>query len=324
MGTSVSMDEPIDVVYAWVDGSWPGYADQLAAHATAPIDRNPNRYRDNLDLLKFSLRSLERFAPWTRRVYLVTARPQVPRWLDRDTPSLRVVHHDEIFEARHLPTFSSFAIETYLHRLPGLSRRFIYVNDDMILSRPVGKDDFASPSGPARVHLEWNGSLARPTDDHPWRAAVGASNTLLDAAFGRRRFRRFVRHAPALMDESLWKDLIARWPDAIEQTRSNRFRSKGSIAPEFLYPHFCLETRNAVSVSVLSSYRAAAYIGLDNNDFFVASALAFVRWLRPAFLTLNDNFGDTPSPRVVHRVQHFLESWFPAPSKFELAGEASR
>ena len=51
-------DTPIDVVYTWVDDTFPGYAEELARHAGKPADRNPNRTRDNLDLLRYSLRSL--------------------------------------------------------------------------------------------------------------------------------------------------------------------------------------------------------------------------------------------------------------------------
>lgn len=38
-----------------------------------------NRYRDSNEL-RFSLRSLERFAPWVRHIYLVTDN-QIPKWL---------------------------------------------------------------------------------------------------------------------------------------------------------------------------------------------------------------------------------------------------
>ena len=53
--------EPIDVVYMWVDGSQPGYMDVLSRHAQTRFDLDPARTRDNLDLLRYSMRSLERF-----------------------------------------------------------------------------------------------------------------------------------------------------------------------------------------------------------------------------------------------------------------------
>ena len=62
---------------------------------------------------------------------------KVPVWLNTDHPNVRVVTHKEIFDPKHLPTFSSPAIEINLHKIPGLSNRFIYANDDFFLMRPI-------------------------------------------------------------------------------------------------------------------------------------------------------------------------------------------
>lgn len=308
----------VDAVYAWVDGAWPGYAEEVARYAGRPVDRNPNRYRDNLDLLKYSLRSLETFAPWIERVHILTARPQAPRWLNRAAPGLQLVHHDQLFEKRHLPTFSSFAIETHLFLLPDVSERFLYINDDMLLGRDLTPADFMTREGKARIHLEWNKSVATRSDGHPWRAAIGFANELLDAAFGPARSRPLVRHAPVLMEVERWRDLATRWPAPLEATRAGKFRSGDTFAPEHLYPYFCLQTGQAVPVPLVESYRKAAYVGLDNQRLLVGLQLALVRRLRPVFLTLNDNFGDKPSEAVVNDVRRFLDSWFPRPSRFEI------
>ena len=48
------------------------------------------------------------------------------------------VTHDEIFPNKsHLPTFSSPAIETHLHRIEGLADNFIYLNDDVMFGQQV-------------------------------------------------------------------------------------------------------------------------------------------------------------------------------------------
>ena len=63
---------------------------------------------------------------------------KVPVWLNTDHPTVREVTHKEIFaNPDHLPTFSSPAIEINMHRIPGLSNRFIYSNDDFFLMRPI-------------------------------------------------------------------------------------------------------------------------------------------------------------------------------------------
>ncbi|CAL4123915.1 unnamed protein product, partial [Meganyctiphanes norvegica] len=114
-----------------------------------------NRFEDNEEL-RYSLRSLEKFAPWVRQVYLVT-NGQIPYWLNLDHPRLTIVTHEEIFVNKsHLPTYSSPAIEAHLHRIPGLSKHFLYLNDDVMLGSEIWPEDFISTSSGYKVFLSWS------------------------------------------------------------------------------------------------------------------------------------------------------------------------
>jgi len=151
---------PIDVVYTWVNGSDPiwkakkKYWSKLLKYRSnnASISYNlsfaknsseieddtmsQNRYRDSNEL-KFSLRSLEKYAPWVRKVFIVTDN-QIPNWINMENKRLTFVSHSQIFpNASHLPVFSSPAIETHLHRIPGISTKFIYFNDDVMLGYSI-------------------------------------------------------------------------------------------------------------------------------------------------------------------------------------------
>ena len=60
----------------------------------------------------------------------------------------------EIFlNQSHLPTFSSPAIESHIHRIPGLSDKFIYLNDDVMFGAQVWPDDFYTHSKGQKVSL---------------------------------------------------------------------------------------------------------------------------------------------------------------------------
>lgn len=204
----------IDVVYTWVNGSDPHFAEQLRKYkaewarehgesATPPPPPPPpppskrkrdgskaararedeedferdavesvgkkkkktaaerdadavsdSRFNDHQEL-RYSLRSIWMYAPWVRNVYIVT-NGQVPTWLDLSHPRLKVVPHSEIFpNASHLPTFSSPAIEAHVHRIPGLSDKFLYLNDDVMFGREVWPDDFTTPSRGQKIYLAW-------------------------------------------------------------------------------------------------------------------------------------------------------------------------
>ncbi|MFD0331960.1 hypothetical protein ACFQZC_36840 [Streptacidiphilus monticola] len=87
--------------------------------------------------MRYSLRSIHQYAPWVRRIHLVTA-GQRPVWLNTDHPDIRVVDHREIFsDPDALPTFNSHAIESQLHHIDGLAEHFLYLNDDVLFGRLV-------------------------------------------------------------------------------------------------------------------------------------------------------------------------------------------
>ena len=311
-------DDPIDVVYTWVDDRWPGYRELLARHAASRHDLNPNRTRDNLQTLKYSLRSLAAFAPWVRRVYVVTCRPQVPPWLD--VRAVRLVHHDEFMPRAHLPTFNSFAIVSNLHRLPGLARRFVYVEDDRLFGRDIDVDDFFDSAGRVRVYEALRGTPAggaRIDGASPWNQALAYSNALLDARFGRRA-RRQLKFAPLAVDRGRWTEMIDLWPEAFALTSASRFRAARNVAPEHLYPHFALAAGHGVRVPWLTTARHAWYQPLNNVAPLQAAGMARLRWFAPKFACLNDNFGARPRDAAVRMVQRALERWFPSPSPFEV------
>ncbi|KAJ8668162.1 hypothetical protein QAD02_009825 [Eretmocerus hayati] len=146
---------PIDVVYTWVNGSDPQFLDNLKKYVPVTSSNSaPSRFSDK-DELKYSLRSLEMFAPWVRKVYIVT-NGQIPSWLDMDNPRVSLITHDDIFVNKsHLPTFSSPAIESHIHRIPGLSNKFLYFNDDVMLGSAVWPEDFITWASGQKVYLAW-------------------------------------------------------------------------------------------------------------------------------------------------------------------------
>ena len=79
-----------------------------------------------MNQLKYSLRSIEQFAPWIQNIFIVT-NGQIPEWLNLNNENIFLVTHDQIFKnKKHLPTFNSAAIEMHLHRIPKLRKMFIH------------------------------------------------------------------------------------------------------------------------------------------------------------------------------------------------------
>lgn len=143
---------PIDAVITWVDGTDPQHKQKLAGYLSSlgkhiPPSANPTRFFSAGEL-EYCVASILKFAPWIGTIYIVTDQ-QIPDFVRQFADGnlearVRIVDHMEIFcgfeEA--LPTFNSSSILPMLHRIPGLSERFLFFNDDFMLIQPVNPEDF--------------------------------------------------------------------------------------------------------------------------------------------------------------------------------------
>ncbi|XP_068145444.1 N-acetylglucosamine-1-phosphotransferase subunits alpha/beta [Drosophila tropicalis] len=142
---------PIDAVYTWVNGSEAKFIESIRRYNP---NYDPSRFDDKNEL-RYSLRSLEKYANWIRHVYIVT-NGQIPNWLDLSYDRVTIVPHEVLApDVEQLPTFSSAAIETFLHRIPKLSKRFLYLNDDIFLGAPLYPDDLYTEAEGVRVYQAW-------------------------------------------------------------------------------------------------------------------------------------------------------------------------
>lgn len=140
----------IDLVYLWVDGNDPEWQAKHNAFMGISTDKNSpinckGRYANN-DELKYSLRSIEMYAPWIRNIFIVTDN-QTPQWLNISNPQIKIVDHNEILPKECLPCFNSSLIEKYIYKIPNLAENFIFANDDMFLNKTISVDTFFTSNG---------------------------------------------------------------------------------------------------------------------------------------------------------------------------------
>ncbi|NDW18416.1 glycosyl transferase [Dysgonomonas sp. 216] len=137
----------IDFVLPWVDGQNAQWLENYQKYAGINDgDSREIRFR-NWDLLRYWFRSVETFAPWVHKVHFITS-GELPEWLNTDHPQLNWVKHEDYIPEAYLPTFSANTIELNIHRIKGLSDRFVYFNDDLFLISPVEKERFFSKGLP--------------------------------------------------------------------------------------------------------------------------------------------------------------------------------
>ena len=133
----------IDFVVLWVDSNDPQWEKSYTRFKaiSSGVDENsilPARFRD-MGIFKYWFRSVEAYAPWVRKIHLVTC-GQVPDWLNVDHEKINIVKHTDIMDEKSLPTFSSRAIEVNIHKIKGLSDKFVLFNDDMMLNAKISPE----------------------------------------------------------------------------------------------------------------------------------------------------------------------------------------
>jgi hypothetical protein len=314
-----AVDFPVDVVYTWVDGADPELRAKREEYRTGnrtsihARETGVSRYTDH-DELKYSLRSLEMYAPFVRNVYIVTD-GQTPRWLDTEAAGVRVVDHKEIFaDPTALPVFNSHAIGTQLHRIPGLSDHYLYFNDDVFVGRPVTAGHFFHGNGIAKLPFSpFQLGLGEPHPDEPAPNSAGKNvRRLLLGDQGRFTVNKF-KHTPHPQVRAVMEELTERFAEDVDRTSRSRFRSVTDIAMgASLHHHYAYLTGRAVP----GTYKLR-YVDVAQPDAAEALAeLAATR--RYDFFCLNDvNTPVEQQERVAGTLGAFLESYFPFPSRYE-------
>jgi hypothetical protein len=271
---------PIDAVITWVDGSDPAHARKraqvLGSDAVDYAAADSTRFADCGEVA-WCVASLLRFAPWLRCIHIV-ADDQRPALLDRIGHTaianrVRVVDHRDIFDGyeRHLPTFSNRSIEAMLHRIPGLAARFVYLNDDFMLLRPVSVQDFFRGDavvlrghwrdGVARERWQrWRGGLSRllrggsqpARVERPGQHAAQQLSARL-AGFPARYFQ--FPHCPAPLHRATIADWFEANPQALERNISYRLRSAEQFLTVALANHLEFASGHAIVDNGLGTLR---------------------------------------------------------------------
>ncbi|MDE6269443.1 MAG: Stealth CR1 domain-containing protein [Muribaculaceae bacterium] len=308
---------PIDLVYLWVDGNDPAWRAKRDKTIGRTEERSAvncdGRYASHDELL-YSLRSAEQYAPWLRRIYIVTD-GQIPAWLDTTNPKVRIVDHKEIMPAEALPCFNSSVIEHFLWRIPGLSERFLYANDDMYFGRPVEPGDFFAPDGmpyirenrrPLRRQLLWLKSRLSGKKMSHYNRIVQNGAELVRARYG----KYYGAKAHHNIDAYLRSDCEATFNefiDSLQPTFANHVRQDNDVQRS-LYSYAAMARQRAHPLYV--DQHTSLRVHIQNPRHYDK-----LRTYTPMFFCMNDSEYATEADRL--HSKEYLAERFPQKSKFE-------
>ncbi|MBY8866345.1 MULTISPECIES: stealth conserved region 3 domain-containing protein [Streptomyces] len=311
---------PIDVVYTWVDDTDPAWAERRARRradlglAPAASGDEAARFR-NRDELRYSLRSLAMFAPWVRKVYLVTD-DQQPAWLNTAHPGIEVVSHRDIFsDPSCLPSFNSHAIESQLHHIDGLAEQFLYLNDDFFIGRPIGPQKFFQSNG--RTRFFWTSTTVpigeATEEDEGYFAAAKNNRRLLEERFGVTVTNSFA-HAPYALRRSVLEQIEADFPESVARTAANPMRGWQDVSMvSSLHHHYGYLTGTAVPSGI-----RCAYIDVGSYDRHPELTRLLTARGHDVFCLAESPTAEVPAEEQARIIEAFLRAYFPVKSPYEL------
>ena len=277
-------DFPIDAVLPWVDGSDRELSARRAKYAAGDALSNDEvggetRYA-SLGEVKYCVASMLRFAPFVRKIFIVTdgqdpgLGPMLERYFPDRVEDVVIVDHKVIFRGREqfLPTFNSNSIDTLIWNIPELSEHFIYTNDDVMFIRPTTPADFFRPEGTVcyatRFPVFFERLLRALRPEH-----IGYKASMLRAfELGGEGGSHFINlgHAPCPLLKSWYEDWARRRPDMVELNLRDKFRSLSQFEAQ---EPFLLDMDRKGQLVLISDREASFYFKRHGGKDYVARKL---------------------------------------------------
>lgn len=327
----------IDFVITWVDMNDPQWQAQFARYSQQKQETKNGvskaRFRD-YGFFRYWWRGVEEFAPWVRKIHLVTS-GQKPEWLNTDNPKIHLVDHKDFIPAEFLPTYNSVVIERYMHKIPGLSDHFVYFNDDFYLTNKVEPERFFRNGLPCDIAVfDYNPSWSQ------WYTRIKNNIRLINRHFDKREVMARDRDKwfhPSYGLKARWNYLLKFYPKFITlrtphnaqpylkrtfeevwnaagreltETSVNRFRALNDYTPELFRAwqicRGCFEPYNT-------------YCDTKMFPLMIRSgqAVKAIRRQTYTLICLNDNVHIRHYDRVMGELDHAFQEILPRKSSFE-------
>ena len=307
----------IDLVYLWCDDNDEKWAAKRNAFlgAISNVETNCKGRWANNDELKYSLRSVEKYAPWIRRVFIVTDN-QIPDWLDVSNPKIQIVDHKEILPEEALPCYNTCVIDYFLYKIPELAEHFLFANDDTFFNTYLEPGFFFKKDGYPIVRLErkfW-GKLSYLWKKIKKRQLGTYRQTILNSAkLVEHKFGKFYSGLPHHnIDSYLRNDFQhaaeQEFNNEISPTIKNHIRNNNDFN-RIVFSYYALAKKRA-HIKYVNKYESFCAV-LSWSDFE-----ELVEQYNPKLLCLNDDQLATDDDR--QRGKEFLSKIFSEKSNFEL------
>ena len=334
------MKDKIDIVIMWVDGNDPKWQKEKKKYqVNTNADASIARYRD-WGLLKYLFRGIDEYASWVNKVYFVTW-GHVPKWLNQQCEKLVIVKHEDYIPKEYLPTFSANTIENNLHRIKGLSEKFILFNDDVYLISKTAPTDFFTDKPldtvGLNVHCPTLGNTGqffgfndvsvinkhfdmKKSIKKNWKKWYNPKNgNALIRTLALRNCPRFPgfyqHHLPASLLKSTFRTLWEKEYTVLDATCKHRFRETTDVN-QWLFKEWQIASGNFDVRN--DSFGKSFYIDRDGLETIKNEIISYISNSKGKCICINDGaMTDQEFKRMVNDLTTIFEKKLSQKSKFE-------
>ena len=304
------MEMNIDLVYLWVDGNDPKWLEKK--NCFMKKINTVGRYQDNQEL-KYSLRSIEKHLPWIRKIFIVTD-DQTPIFLKVNHPKIQIVHHSDIIPRRFLPNFNSRVIEYFMYKIPDLSEKFLYANDDMFVNADL-KPSFFFEKGIPIMRMKFYPYLKCENKiKKTFKLRLNSYRLAIENAYALIR-KKYDVFYPIIQHHNIDAFLKSDFKSTVEDVFSedlkkmffNRFRSKTDIQRVLIN---CKAIATNKGILKYVNREESCRLRVHRKNY-----MDYITKYNPKLFCLNDTEHATERHRA--NIEPFLKKMYPKKSTFE-------
>lgn len=306
----------IDLVYTWVDGKDPKWIKKKSEHLgedPAKLSQSTGPRYYNMDELKYSLRSVHKYAPWINNIYIVVDDVQAPEFLNFDHPKIKIVKHSDIIDPKYLPLFNSMPIEACIHHIPGLSENFLYSNDDCFFGNNVSKDEIYNKCYWHHPDDKFYTPAEIKSNDPQWICTVKNGYWLIKETYPEAELI-IPAHVAHFCKKSLMYEIENKYPEAYEITMNQKTRANDKTN---LCGSVCLPKMQCILGASKGIYKIMPttvdfygyYEMLDNRD---VNRLSKIISDKPKLFCINN------ASEYSEEMEKIMETFYPDPSPYEI------
>lgn len=322
----------IDIVYTWFDGNDSAWKAKRS-NCSPIVEREAEDFSCEArvvssDELKYSLRSVEMYAPWVNRIYIVTDN-QIPEWINVNHKKIEIVDHKDILPANALPIFNSNAIEQGIVNIKGLSEQFLYSNDDTFFGRTASQDFFFTKDGKPICRMaipskKLENSMLKP-DATSYCKIIVASNRKISKDFDENYEKLLPHHQIDAYSRTSILECLDKYNEWSNKTINNRFRSDDDMQRHIFSLYAVANNQGLLNINTITKRKFHKILsmlrlikGVDSCTFSLNQKhIKFsIKHFRPQLTCFNDSEFVNDDDRK-HCMQ-IIKELYPNKSSFEL------